>query len=232
VQDGTERPAPRNRATKWTARLGLAGVTVLAAWASYLHALIVVRAADGRTMVAAFIPAVADLLIAAASANLLDASRRGDRWPRVSVVAIVVAIGVTITFNVAAGSPRAVPPWLVNVWPPVAFILALESFMGHVRRGRGGAFPEVHGAAPVTPALPVAVPGQPPADWLDVQIRAHRTRMSVRATAEAFGVSRGRVQSAERRAALAATENVPAGDGAGPAPAAPAGALNGQVSHG
>lgn len=125
------------RATKWAARLGLAGVTVLAAWASYLHALIVVQAADGPTMVARALPAVADLLIAAASANILDASRRGERWPRVSVVSIVAGVGMTLAFNVAAGTPHAIPPWLVNVWPPVAFILALESFIDHIRRGRG-----------------------------------------------------------------------------------------------
>lgn len=54
-------------ATRWMIRLALAGVTALAAWASYLHALTVVRVADGRTLVAWFLPAVADLLIAALS---------------------------------------------------------------------------------------------------------------------------------------------------------------------
>ena len=169
--------------TKWAARLGLAGVTLLAAWASYLHALIVVQVADGRTMVARALPAVADLLIAAASANILDASRRGERWPRVSVVAIVAGVGMTLAFNVAAGSPHAIPSWLVNVWPPVAFILALESFMGHVRRGRGATPPP---GAPAT--------SEPdPAMSLDEAITAAAGRMSKRQIAAAFEVSRARV---------------------------------------
>ena len=221
MDDGNGRPAPRNRATKWTARLGLAGVTVLAAWASYLHALIVVRAADGRTLVAGFIPAVADLLIAAASANLLDASRRGERWPRVSVVSVVVAIGVTITFNVAAGSPHAVPPWLVNVWPPVAFILALESFMGHVRRGRGGVFPNVYSTLP-------AAPGHPEPPTLDEALSLVLGSTSQRGLARELGVSRSRVEAWAARVAPVA-EGAPAGD----RPPAPAGVLlNGEAGHG
>jgi hypothetical protein len=138
-----------SNATRWTVRLGLGGVTALAAWASYLHALGVVQAADGRTLVAWFLPGVADLLIAAASANLLDASRGGHRLPRASIGAIVLAVGFTLLMNVAAADPHEVPKWLVNVWPPVAFILALESFLGHVRRGRGSECAQPAPAAPL-----------------------------------------------------------------------------------
>jgi hypothetical protein len=98
--------------------------------------------------------------------------------------------------------------------------------------------------------------GRPPSEWLDDQIMALLSRMSVRSTAEALGVSKTRVETAKRRAALAAAgersrggavepshraaaapavTDVPAGDVAAfvaaPAPA-PAGTLNGQAAHG
>lgn len=180
------------RATRWTARIGLGGVTIIAAVASYLHALRVVQAADGRTLVAFCIPAVADLLIAAASANILDASRRGEHWPRLSVLGICVAVVVTLGLNVTSGFPQDVPSWLVNVWPPVAFILALESFMGHIRRSR-----EDSPRVVLDPLDAVdAMDGQAVRDWLDEGIRAVRMNLSERAASEALGVSRTRVASA------------------------------------
>lgn len=123
-------------ATRWTIWLSLAAVSGTAAVASYLHALAVVQAADGDTVVAYFIAALADPAIFAASVNILDASRRGLSLPKWSIVSIVLAIAVTLGANIMAGSPRSVPPWLVNVWPPVAFLMALESLMSFIRRGR------------------------------------------------------------------------------------------------
>jgi hypothetical protein len=122
--------------TWWTARLSLAAVTGIAGIASYLHALIVVQVADGHTFVARCIPVLADLVIASAAANLLDAGSRGGRLPRLSIAAAVTGVAVTLAANVASGTPHAVPVWCVNVWPPVAFVLALESLVGHVRRSR------------------------------------------------------------------------------------------------
>lgn len=122
--------------TWWTARLSLAAVTLIAGTASYLHAYVVAQSADGHGWVARFIPVLADLVIASAAANLLDASRRDERLPRLSMAAAVVGVVVTLAANVASGDPHSVPVWCVNVWPPVAFVLALESLVGHVRRGR------------------------------------------------------------------------------------------------
>lgn len=127
--------------TKWTARLGLAGLAVIAAVVSYLHCLPVVQAADGTGRVAYLVPLLADLLIAVSTANILDAQHGGERWPRLSVASAGVGVVVTLGMNVAAGNPHLWPPWLVNAWPPVAFVLALESFAGHVRRGRETASP-------------------------------------------------------------------------------------------
>jgi hypothetical protein len=55
------------------------------------------------------------------------------------MVALAVGIVVTLTMNVVASYPHAMPPWLVDGWPALAFTLALESLAGLVRRGRGGA---------------------------------------------------------------------------------------------
>jgi len=114
--------------------LSLAAVSLIAAVASYIHALAVTEAADGYTLVARCIPLLADLTIFASSANLLDAYRHRERLPRLSIGSLALSILVTIGSNVMAGSPQDVPSWLVNVWPPVAFMLALESLMGYYRR--------------------------------------------------------------------------------------------------
>lgn len=126
----------------------LAAVSLIAAVASYLHALTVVQVADGRTLVAHCIPALADLTIFASSANILDAYRhgeRGKRLPWLSMGSLGLSILVTLGANVASGFPAQVPSWLVNVWPPVAFLLALESLLGWYRRR------QLRGAARVLP---------------------------------------------------------------------------------
>jgi hypothetical protein len=122
--------------TRWIALLSLAGVTLIAATASYLHALTVVQAADGTTIVSFFIPAMADLVIASGSANLVYATRSGVPLPRLSMVSVALGVVVTFTANVASGSPHAIHPWLVNAWPPLAFVLSLESLVGFGRRSR------------------------------------------------------------------------------------------------
>lgn len=117
----------------------LAAVSLIAAVASYLHALTVVEVADGRTFVAHCIPALADLTIFASSANILDAYRhrkRGQQPPWLSMASLGLSVLVTLGANVASGFPAEVPSWLVNVWPPVAFLLALESLLGWYRRGQ------------------------------------------------------------------------------------------------
>ena len=151
MNDPTESRRPRTRATRVTIWLALGTVALVAAVASYLHALGVVQAADGRTIVAACVAALADPTIAAATVNITDANRQGDRLPRWSIVSIVVAVVVTLGMNALAGNPHEVPKWLVNVWPPVAFVLALESLMSYLRRGRGAPSLIAPGGAPAAP---------------------------------------------------------------------------------
>lgn len=131
--------------------LALAGVSLIAGVASYFHAFAVVDASGATAPVSYLVPALADLVILGASADLLAASRAGAGRPRLTMVALGVGIAVTLAMNVAAGNPHAVPKWLVNGWPALAFTLALESLAGLVRRGRGGAaLSSAPAAVPVT----------------------------------------------------------------------------------
>jgi hypothetical protein len=205
--------------------LSLAAVSFIAAAASYLHALTVVQAADGHTTVAWFIPALADLTIFAASANVLDAYRHGEGLPPFSIAALAVSIAVTLGMNVAAGSPHAVTPWLVNVWPPVAFLLALESLLGYTRRRA------LRGAARVMPTgvpCPHGVPGGV-AEAVRSAYEHARDCEGVPLTYVQLGASFG----LDRKKVAALVTDAPAGEspGTGPGPA-PAGALpsmNGQA---
>lgn len=118
--------------------LALAGVSVIAGVASYFHALAVVEASGATAPVAYLVPALADLVILGASADLLAASRADQDRPKLTMLALSVGVVVTLAFNVVASHPHAMPSWLVDGWPALAFILALESLSGLVRRGRGG----------------------------------------------------------------------------------------------
>jgi len=94
---------------------------------------------------------------------------------------------------------------------------------------------DVPGGSPaIVTGTPSATEGRPPWQWLDDRIVAHLQRMSVRSTADAFGVSKTRVETAKRRAALAAPPiNVPAGESASPTdPAGTPAALAGVPSDG
>ena len=226
MDEGNGRQAPRDRATKWTARLGLAGVSAIAAVVSYFHALAVVQRAGARPPVAYLVPFLADLVILAASAALLDATRTGSPRPRLATLALAAGLGVTLAMNVAAGWPHGLAGALVAGWPAAAFILALESLAGILRRGRGGAFPDSPlGAAPATPGHP-----EPPTT--DGALRVLLETASRRGLAEALGVPRSRVAAWAARVAPVAEEH-PAGAGVPAPPTAPAGAsLNGDSGHG
>ena len=205
---------PRNRATKWTARLGLAGVSAIAAVVSYFHALAVVQQAGARPPVVYLVPFLADLVILGASAALLDASRLGQSRPPLAMLALGVGIAVTLAMNVAAGWAHGVAGALVAGWPAVAFILALESLAAILRRGRGGAFPDPPlGAAPATPGHP-----EPPTTEQALAVLLETA--SRRGLAGALGVPRSRVEAWAARVAPAAED-----------PLAGA-ALNGEGGHG
>ena len=191
--------------------LALAGVSLIAGIASYFHALGVVEAAGARAPVAYLVPALADLVILGASADLLAASRAGHPRPRLTMVALGVGVVVTLTFNLFASHPHAMPSWLVDGWPALAFILALESLAGLVRRGRGG------GAPPPAPATPSqAEPAEPPTT--DEALRVLLTTGSRRGLAEALGVPKSRVDTWATGLATAALQQPPSDAAGAPTP--------------
>ena len=134
-------PPARSKATSRTIWLSLGGIALVGGTASYLRALGLIQAVDGRDIMAYFEAALADPTIAAASVNIVDAHRQGKKIPKLSIASIFVAAVVTLGANVMSADPAAVPKWLVNVWPPVAFLLAFESLMSYLRRGRAALSP-------------------------------------------------------------------------------------------
>jgi len=137
-----------SRASRGVAYAALAGVSLIAGFASWLHAHSVIQAHGAGVLVAVSVPFLADLVILGASASLLAASRAGESWPPWDVLALSVGAGMTLAMNVAVAEPWILPSWLIDAWPPVAFILALESLAGMVRRGRGTVPPQVSPAVP------------------------------------------------------------------------------------
>lgn len=204
-------PAPASRppratgAPRFVGWLALAGVSLIAGVASYFHAYAVVEASGAVPPVSYLVPALADLVILGASADLLAASRAGQSRPRLTMAALAVGIVVTLGMNVAAADPHAVPKWLVNGWPALAFTLALESLAGLVRRGQG---------APALPGAPAAsdqaAPGEPLTP--DAALAGLVASASERALAELLDVPRSRVQAWKRQLA-------PPGAGEAPEPA-------------
>ena len=143
-------PRQRSKATGRTIWSSLGTISLIAGAASYLGTLAVVQAARGHTALSYFEAALADPTIAAASVNIVDAHRQGAPVPKLSLLSIAVAAVVTLGANVMSSDPAEVPKWLVNVWSPVAFMLAFESLMSYLRRGRaavtpGGAATQSHG---------------------------------------------------------------------------------------
>jgi hypothetical protein len=132
----------RSEGTARTIWLSLGGISLVAGIGSYLSTLVVIQAARGHTPMTYFEAALADPTIAAASVNLVDAHRNNAKVPKFSIVSIAVAAVVTLGANYFVTEPLEVPKWLVNVWTPVAFLLAFESLMSYLRRGRAAATPD------------------------------------------------------------------------------------------
>jgi len=152
-------PAQRSKATSRTIWFSLGGIALVGGIASYLSTLVVIQAARGHAIMTWFEAALADPTIAAASVNIVDAHRHGDRTPKLSIVSIAVAAVVTLGANFMVTDAAAVPKWLVNVWPPAAFLLAFESLMSYLRRGRGAESPGSPAAESHDGPCPHTVPG-------------------------------------------------------------------------
>ena len=192
-----------------TVSLGLAAV---AAVISYRDGLFVARLAGNRDDQAYLYPFLPDGLIVVCLLALYEASRAKMKRSRWAMGGLVLGIVLTLAQNVYAGLAHTVLDAVLDGMVPVVFFIAVEVVLWHVRRGRGET---PHGddsrLSPATTEPARDTQGQPPSAWLDDQIMVLLSRMSLRSTADAFGVSKTRVETAKRRAALTATES-PAGD--------------------
>lgn len=216
------------RGTAWAA---LALVSAGAGVASYIHGYEVCVALGTGPWVAAITPALADLVILGESAALLEVSRNRQPWPWWDIGALVLAIAMTLTMNVAAAHPAWLPLWLVDAWPPVAFGLALHCLIGMVRRGRAAADPPV--VLPPGNQCGHAVPiGASDAERI-VAVYRHAVdclglKRQFRPVARQFGVHHATVSKLVR----AAAPQTPAGTASPSTEVTVPAGLNGSGSHG
>lgn len=196
--------SPATSAPRVVGWLALAGVSLIAGIASYFHALAVVQAAGATAPVAYLVPALADLVILGASADLLAASRAGHARPKLTMLALAVGVVVTLAMNVAAGWHHGLGGRLVAGWPALAFVLALESLAGLVRRGRGGV-----SLSPAPATCGQSEPAEPPSTGEALRVLLETG--SRRVLAEALGVPKSRVDTwAARTPDVAGTDDPPA----------------------
>jgi hypothetical protein len=171
------------RAAVWLLVAALAGITGVV---SYLHALYIVQLVHNTAPVAYLIPFVPDLMIVTSSVTLIEAKRLDDSRPWQATLSLAVGVVVTIVMNVAAGVHDGRGAMLVNGLIPVAFILSLESLIVLLGKWRNAPLSE-DPAATCGHKLPVT---------LDEALQAAYPALSKRQLAEAFEVSRARVDHA------------------------------------
>jgi hypothetical protein len=181
-------------------------------------------------------PLLIDVLIVAGEVVLFNAAIEGKTPWRVRAAAWVIVLVFTALSVIGNVGHAATSDVLTRGgWglPPVVLAIALGFGLGELKRQAA----KYRDAGPE----PVRVTeGQPPSEWLDDRILALLPRMSVRSTADAFGVSKTRVETAKRRAALTPLERnrdgvatpavaAPAGDRPRPLAGAPVASSNGRT---
>jgi len=129
--------------------IAVTGIAAVGAWASYSHALEVVRAYGVTGVLAYAYPATIDGLIYAASMVLLDSARRNITAPGLARWLLGVGIVVTLGVNVTAGLHHGAMGAVVSAWPALALVGSYELLMSMIRRE----------AAPVSVPVPDGVPG-------------------------------------------------------------------------
>jgi hypothetical protein len=202
VKNPTDTPRRTASAPRVVGWLALAGVSLIAGIASYFHALAVVQAAGATAPVSYLVPALADLVILGASADLLAASRSNQPRPALTMTTLAVGVGVTLAMNIAAGGGHGLGGRLVSGWPALAFTLALESLAGLVRRSRDG------GVSPVVPAASSQEPLTADMAWKELA-----ARVSQRQLAELLDVPRSRIQAMPEKLAGLVAETTLNGSG-------------------
>jgi len=150
-------------------------------------------------------PLQVDVFIAVGELALFVAL--ADRWaPRSRTAAWAVTaagLAVSVAGNVGHVVSHSLADRVTAAVPPVAAAGALAVALGILKRVVEAHYETSTGDGGGAASEPVrATEGRPPAEWLDDQILALLPRMSPRSTAAALGVSRTRVETAKRRAAL------------------------------
>src|SRR6516162_7236343 len=131
-----------------TTALAVVAVAGVAAIISYQHAYELVRSHGESGSTARLLPFTVDGLIWAASMVVLDASRRGQRVPRLAAWSLAAGIVATVGANLAHGVGHGPVGALVSAWPALALVGSFELLMLLIRSGHRASAEPPAGAAP------------------------------------------------------------------------------------
>jgi hypothetical protein len=228
----------------------LAGLFIasIAAVISYNDGLFVARLAGNHDRQAFLYPFLPDGLIVVGLLALLEAARRDIPRSRWATGAVLLGVAMTLAMNAGAGIAHSVLDAVMDGLVPVAFFVAAEVVLWHVRRGRGGPVLDALGTAPA------ASPGTVPSSSFEAakarmrEAADHRFRYSDNEARADFGLTRseaakarGQVTQETSRGGSSQRDHsrtvpaahVPAGVADAAMPPAPAGThLNGYATHG
>jgi hypothetical protein len=211
--------------TGWQYALAGLFIASIAAVISYNDGLFVARLAGNHDRQAFLYPFLPDGLIVVGLLALLEAARRGIPRSRWATGAVLLGVAMTLAMNAGAGIAHSALDAVMDGLVPVAFFVAAEVVLWHVRRGRG--------AVPAQ-GSPAASPGTvPPSSFEAAKARMRQAadlnfRYTDNQAREDFHLTRAAAAEARRQVNL---ERSRGGASAAPAPAAqdaPAGAL---VTH-
>ena len=103
------------------------GVAVIAATASYSHMreLAYEHAAHDARWLSWLVPFSVDALMVVASIVAVLARRRGEKIPKLALVALVATLAISLMANFAAPAADMIGQ-LINIWPAAAFAFAYE----------------------------------------------------------------------------------------------------------
>lgn len=128
-----------NQLIRWSTVAAVTLIAAVGAWASYSHALDVVRMYGVTGALAYVYPMTVDGLIYASSMVLLDSARRGVDAPGLARWLLGVGIVITLAVNVVAGLHHGAMGAVVSAWPAAALVGSYELLMLMIRREAGAA---------------------------------------------------------------------------------------------
>ena len=215
-------------------------IAAIAAVISYNDGLFVARLAGNHDRQAFLYPFLPDGLIVVGLLALLEAARRGIPRSRWATGAVLLGVAMTLAMNAGAGVAHSALDAVMDGLVPVAFFVAAEVVLWHVRRGRGVPVTGAPGGVPATVPACGHVVGDP-ADAIRVAVEHARECLDEKVTIR--GLSRRTGIDHRKLSVLARPVAEPPAGGAQPpyvVPAgvppsitpAPAGALNGHNPEG